>query len=305
MKNILQISIFLLVSTVCNSQVDDTIRQNLLSNFETYKNSLVPTDTFKLGLINDLIKKWESKSNSENHLIRSLYKVSEGKVIYKLSFSQIDEAKRKLNKDSYILDHINKSDSIALVENLELFELIMHKLVEPHFPFETNSEKLIRHIQYYKLLPNQTILEIGAGSGCHSLVVGLTGLNLNIYINEVNPFLTEYLKARFRDPRLKEINCTFTPIVGSRRKCNSTEKADIVIMRNALHHFSRPINMLRSIRKSLKKDGEVYVFETLPGKTECKKIKSRNEVLQILHKSRLKIEEEISIDSSYLITCEK
>ncbi|MEZ4934572.1 MAG: hypothetical protein R2788_20900 [Saprospiraceae bacterium] len=64
-------------------------------------------------------------------------------------------------------------------------------------PFQIEAEThIFEEIKYYGITNNMNIAEIGAGNGVFSLMLGLAYDSLNIYVNELDFFQTNYAKEK-------------------------------------------------------------------------------------------------------------
>ncbi len=298
------LSVFTLIifSSQCISQTRYGEFETLILNLNNYKESLLPKDSLQSNYLTDLIEKWRLKAVYEEELVRCLYKASEGKVIYNFNFQEIVDNQSKRQGKNIILDSITPSDSIALSKNYDLFMLMSQQLVQSTYPYDTNEEKVIQQIKHYKLYKGQTIAEIGAGNGLHTILLGLTELPLKIYSNEINRYQHNYLMTIINPKNKFLATSEIIPILGKENKCKIPQKVDAIIIRNTLHHFSKTKKMLKSIKKTLNPNGKIFILEGYAQESNCSLIKTNPEIKELMKNHGFRLEEEIILGKGYILT---
>lgn len=102
------------------------------------------------------------------------------------------------------------------------------------------------------------IADIGAGTGYYTFKLAPKVPKGKVYAVEIQDEMVAALKDRKR--QLKNTNVEV--IKGSAKATNLPENAiDLAIMVDVYHEFEYPVEMLQSIRKSLKKDGKILLIE--------------------------------------------
>lgn len=134
----------------------------------------------------------------------------------------------------------------------------------------TGAEWLIRNVREREercslMLANlgvrigHTVCDMGCGNGFHSLpiakMVGEKGLVIGV---DVQPEMLSFLRTRMEKQGIENV----VPILGSFHNPHlPPDTNDIVLMVDVYHEFSHPVQMLDSIRKSLKPKGLVVLVE--------------------------------------------
>lgn len=130
----------------------------------------------------------------------------------------------------------------------------------------TKSELII-----YDIKPKDVIAEIGFGTGWLTGFVLFYYDSLTYYANDIDqaslkaiePITKKYLGLR-QTPNTN----IFIVIEGTTTKTNLPAKTfDKIIVRETLHHFDNPNEMLQDIKSLLKSDGRVFVYEPNVEKT--------------------------------------
>lgn len=299
------ITIFLfLQNSALVSQEGKFNPEHLLTNFKSYKESLMPQDSLKKEMLLQLIDKWASNPDSTTP-IKALYKISEGCNVYGFSFSEIHYSSIERGHESYFRHGYNYNDSIAIIENFELFELIHSGFLKPEYPFQIQKDKIVDAIKHYELKEDQTIADIGAGMGEFALLIGLTDLDLKIYVTELSNYAYKHLKSKLKDNLGMDIRCKYFTVKGKEKSCELPEKVDKIILRNTLHHFSNKKRMMKSIKKMLKDDGQLYILETEYSNSKCELSLRSETIKSIIEKRGFRIDKEIIGESTYLLICSK
>ena len=120
---------------------------------------------------------------------------------------------------------------------------------------EENIEKLIQNLN---ISPTDTIADIGAGSGYHVFRMAPLANKGLIYAVDIQE---EMLNA-IRQQKEKTGQDNIKIVMGSEKNVNLPENSvDKILMVDVYHEFSYPVEMLESMRKALREDGEIYLIE--------------------------------------------
>jgi SAM-dependent methyltransferase len=130
----------------------------------------------------------------------------------------------------------------------------------------TNSE-----LSVYDIQPKEVIAEIGFGTGWLTGVMLIRYDSLTYYANDIDeaslkaidPITKKYLGLR-KTPNTN----TLIVVKGTTTRTNLPENTfDKIIVREAFHHFESPNDMLQDIKKLLKSNGKLFVYEPNVEKT--------------------------------------
>ena len=106
--------------------------------------------------------------------------------------------------------------------------------------------------------PSDTIADIGAGPGDHVFKMAAIANKGNIYVVDIQ----EKMLAAIQNKKDKNEQQNITTVKGSEKSINLTKNSvDKILMIDVYHEFNFPIEMLASMKKSLRADGKIYLIE--------------------------------------------
>lgn len=122
-------------------------------------------------------------------------------------------------------------------------------------PEEEHTQLAIDKI---KISPMGVIADIGAGTGYYTFKLAPKVPQGRVLAVEIQD---EMIKA-IKDRKKKLNNKNAGVIKGSTKSANLPENfVDLAIMVDVYHEFEYPVEMLQSVKKSLKKDGKILLIE--------------------------------------------
>ena len=120
---------------------------------------------------------------------------------------------------------------------------------------EERTSLLIKNMN---IKTSDVIADIGAGSGYHVFKMAPKASAGNVYAVDIQP---EMLQAMASNLKFQK-NSNIKLIQGSETSVNLPENTfDKILMVDVYHEFNFPFEMMHSIRKAMKKDGEIYLIE--------------------------------------------
>ena len=120
---------------------------------------------------------------------------------------------------------------------------------------EENVSKLIQNMG---IKPNDTIADIGAGSGYHAFRMALLANKGMVYAVDIQ---TEMLMAIENSKETNNIKNIKTILGGEKSVYLAENSVDKILMVDVYHEFSFPIEMIKSITIALKPKGELFLIE--------------------------------------------
>ncbi|RIV25276.1 class I SAM-dependent methyltransferase [Fibrisoma montanum] len=136
------------------------------------------------------------------------------------------------------------------------------------------SMDLDRRLQTYRSVydfkKGEVIASIGAGSGYNEIVYSLMADSLSFYLQDIDVagldihVLESNVQQIYQRAGRTYCNTTFLTIRGSETNTNlPAQLFDKIIAEHSLHEFTRPSEMLQSIRANLKPGGSFFVEELI------------------------------------------
>ena len=120
------------------------------------------------------------------------------------------------------------------------------------------EENVSRLIQNMKIRPDDTIADIGAGSGYHVFRMASLAKNGLIYAVDIQDEMLMAIEKTKQSGKIRNIEA----ILGSEKSVhlpkNSVNK---ILMVDVYHEFNFPIEMVASIKNALKPNGQLFLIE--------------------------------------------
>ena len=121
------------------------------------------------------------------------------------------------------------------------------------------EEQPAKALDLIGIQPGMIVGDVGAGTGYMTLRiakrVGVTG---RVYANDIQPEMLDKLAENAQRENLRNIET----VLGSEADAKLPPgKLDLVLLVDVYHEFSRPEEMLQSIRRALKPDGRLVLLE--------------------------------------------
>ena len=122
-----------------------------------------------------------------------------------------------------------------------------------------NEESPTKAVALLGLMPGMTVCDLGAGTGYYAVrMARLVGDQGKVYAVDIQPRMLELLGKRLASAGIKNIQ----PLLGGETETNlPADSQDLIILVDVYHEFSKPREMLRSIRKALKDTGRLVLLE--------------------------------------------
>jgi len=113
-------------------------------------------------------------------------------------------------------------------------------------------------IKNMKIKTNDTIADIGAGSGYHVFKMAPLAENGLVYAVDIQPEMVETIELKKRSKRMSNIET----VLGSEKSINLPRNSlDKILLVDVYHEFSYPIEFVKSIKNALKPNGQLFLIE--------------------------------------------
>jgi protein-L-isoaspartate O-methyltransferase len=131
----------------------------------------------------------------------------------------------------------------------------MEWLERPEREKEENTSRLIKNMN---LKPTDDIADIGAGSGYHVFKMASSVTDGTIYAVDLQPEMLTAIQERKVSLRQDNIEL----VLGDEQSTYLPENSiDKILMVDVYHEFSFPVEMIQSMKKALRENGEIYLIE--------------------------------------------
>lgn len=128
-------------------------------------------------------------------------------------------------------------------------------LERPEREKEENTSQLIKNMD---ISPEDTIADIGAGSGYHVFKIAPLAKNGLVYAVDIQDEMLNVIQEQKENRGSDNIEI----VKGTEKNVNLPENSvDKILMVDVYHEFSFPVEMLSSMRKALRKDGKIFLVE--------------------------------------------
>ncbi|GAB5399299.1 MAG: class I SAM-dependent methyltransferase [Aureisphaera sp.] len=128
-------------------------------------------------------------------------------------------------------------------------------LERPEREREENTAMLLMNMD---IGPNDTIADIGAGSGYHVFKMAPRATNGLVYAVDIQDEMLLTIQQNKKKKGIKNVEV----VKGSEQSVNLSENSvDKILMVDVYHEFSDPVAMLSSITKALRPNGKLFLIE--------------------------------------------
>tara|TARA_X000000950_G_scaffold40469_1_gene44027 strand:- start:132 stop:854 length:723 start_codon:yes stop_codon:yes gene_type:complete len=113
-------------------------------------------------------------------------------------------------------------------------------------------------IKNMEIKTDDTIADIGAGSGYHVFRMAPLAENGLVYAVDIQPEMLEAIELKKRSKRVSNVET----VLGSEKSINLPKNSlDKILLVDVYHEFSYPAEMVGSIKNALKSNGQLFLIE--------------------------------------------
>lgn len=294
-------SLFFSISFVFQGQEILTDETKIIQGISKYRTELIIKNHTELKSLPSILDKFENLPVERNEQLGILYSIQFYSKYKKVVLRNLKRKLKAIDENIDFEDFISINEIELISRNPDLVDLIMSEILEKDFPYKLkNNQNLLKEIQFYDLQSGEKIVDIGAGTGTTGIVLGYIYDSLDIYMNELSIALVQLIEDKIS--RCTSLNSSnrFQIIKGAKQNTNLENlNLDKIILKNTFHHFTKKDKMLKSIQKSLKPDGVIYIYESLyrteEDKKSCLKIMSEKNIIKFFSSYGFAL-----VDSQYL-----
>ena len=120
------------------------------------------------------------------------------------------------------------------------------------------EEDVATLIKNMKIKTDDTIADIGAGSGYHVFKMAPLADKGLVYAVDIQPEMLEAIELKKKSKRVSNVET----VLGSAKSINLPKNSlDKVLLVDVYHEFSNPLEMIESIKNALKPNGLLFLIE--------------------------------------------
>jgi SAM-dependent methyltransferase len=120
---------------------------------------------------------------------------------------------------------------------------------------EEDVSSLIKNME---IKTDDTIADIGAGSGYHVFKMAPLAENGLVYAVDIQPEMLEAIELKKRSKRVSNVKT----VLGSEKSINLPKNSlDKILLVDVYHEFNYPVEMIESIKNALKPNGLLFLIE--------------------------------------------
>jgi precorrin-6B methylase 2 len=128
-------------------------------------------------------------------------------------------------------------------------------LERPERESEENVNTLLKNMN---IEPNDTIADIGAGSGYHVFRMSSMAYSGLIYAVDIQEEMLDEMQSKKDSKNINNVEL----VLGTVRSVNLPENSvDKILLVDVYHEFNYPYEMMQSINKALRPNGKIYLIE--------------------------------------------
>ncbi len=120
------------------------------------------------------------------------------------------------------------------------------------------EEQTSKLLKYMDIQPDDTIADIGAGSGYHVFKMAPMASQGLVYAVDIQPEMLEAMNLKKAENGMTNVKTIPGDIQSVNLPAISVDK---ILMVDVYHEFSHPVEMIESIKKALRPNGEIYLIE--------------------------------------------
>ena len=275
----------------------------LITNVSVYRSHLMRKDKEGTFALKALIDKWHNLESDPEKIKKFAFYAQYYSKVQKFKYpTYLEKYKENLGVDT-LINSITESEYEVIKNHSSLLDLINAHLLKIEYPYKIDPKSnLFREFEFYGFEEGDQIGEVGAGNGTFSLLLTFLLEDCKVYFNEYNFEKYVYFERKLRgDPILSGVKEKIDFKWGKRKKTNFKKNSlDKVIIRNSFHHFSHKEDMLRDIKRVLKKEGELFILEYPRELGSCRTLMEPDELKNIVTKNEFELTDEIKIGKYYL-----
>lgn len=179
----------------------------------------------------------------------------------------------------------------------------MARLTATHLSKDSIYQRVKNDLEFIQPTRQDTIADIGSYDGYYPSVYSIFSDSIVFYLNDITNVGFVYLdsiKDACKRIRGHDFSNKFTIVIGTDSLTNLQDHLfNKVVVRDALHHFKSKDAMLMDLKRIMKPNAKLILFEPIRGRnlntaTLCKEAMSIEVLLNLLNKNGFTLTRELS-----------
>ncbi|MFZ1704275.1 MAG: class I SAM-dependent methyltransferase [Saprospiraceae bacterium] len=290
-------------------QIDKEIRLQWIKQCTDYRDYLLLRNPTAIYELKWLLEKWDSIDTYKEEKDKFASMIFHFSEKQNLPEEDILKTVRKFMPKSTLAKKSTKDDVEIVRNNIDLLNMVNLGLLEDKFPFKLDANTdLFIEFNTYNVQQGDQVGEIGAGDGAFSLLLYQLSPDIKLFINELFMDKLQLIKSKIEgNPNRYQFD--HVELICGSHICTGMEgfELDKIIIRNTFHHFENKKQMLRAIQKSMKKDGTLFIYESIKDldKKGCRFAMKRKKIIKILASSGLVITNQTQMKGEVIFTSKR
>lgn len=283
---LLSISVEIRVSAQDSSAFNEN---NFEQSIQDFAISTIEDGDKDIDQLVELLARWKAYFEDPDDFYSFLWRVYHSHVTKREPLFLTNWSNNQKWPESVPKKFVRKRDLRLLRTNPMLIDLIGQGYTNETPPFKTKEfDYFSNEWDFFNFEKGDVIADIGAGNGHNFFLFNILDLDLDLTVTELRRSSLSFMKKKSK--RLSKMGFPIVKVVKAKKEESNlaVNTYDAIVVRNTLHHFSKPKEMLISIANSLNDTGMLYVIErlNLPDfKSDCGKHMTLEEIKNLMEEN--------------------
>lgn len=292
---------FLIMSLPVTGQETGSAYDAFIFNLSQYRATLLlgqrPSE---LDSLSQVITSWNKETQKGKDFEDIIFSLTYSLIVHRNDFHSFKRFFEKRIHNGAIRSTLDHQRFKLFKDNIEILQLIGEGVLNPQYPFKIERFEIQEELDFYAIQRGERIGEVGAGTGVFGMILNMLGLDVDYYLNEIDPRLLNHQVDLSKEPYWPNDPDRFHLIQGTKTNTNFPQLLDKIIVRNAFHHFIRRRSMLRSIYDSLIQGGELYLMEPTQEVSGCSMILKPSRIVKLVTSKFFVLDQKVNLNGVIL-----
>jgi 2-polyprenyl-3-methyl-5-hydroxy-6-metoxy-1,4-benzoquinol methylase len=187
-------------------------------------------------------------------------------------------------------------------------ETRFERLKSRNFTRDSIAIKYKNELDFLNLMPHDTIADVGSYDGYYPSIYAIFTDSISFYLNDITyeGFKNfKALKALCEAKRSQNQTNSFKIIIGNAESTNLPDRFfNKIILRDVLHHCENMSKILEDVKRLMKKETSLFLFEPLKLGNEmdenlCARTMTRDTFLELMNAHNFILNKEMALDENH------